>query len=581
MSGAAQVPGAAEVTAGVDRAPEPDAADVTDHGGMLRRLRDAAGACRRLWRTSLQVRVVIITLVIGSILTLALQSFLYGRIADGLVSSRKASAMEDAAAGARSVRGQLEATDRTDIDGIQRFAYDILGRQEAQSPEHIREIILARSIDNLNGPLGGRTFDTGISPDVIPEELRRAIAEDPTHQQVRIVTVPSQVSDDARKTVPAVVVGTQIQIPEAGPYELYYLFPMHSEERTMDVVWRVFLAGSVAIVATLGLLAFMVTRLVVEPLRQASEVAARLSGGHLNERMLVHGEDEIARLAAAFNDMAEHLQTQISQLEDLSRVQQRFVSDVSHELRTPLTTIHMASELIHEERGTFDPMVARSAELLHAQVERFESLLADLLEISRFDAGGAVLDLERVDLRDIVARTIAGAEQIAAARGSEIVVVGDAGPCTAAVDARRVERILRNLLVNAVEHGEGRPVTMELAASEDAVAVVVADEGIGLKSGEADLVFTRFWRADPSRQRTTGGTGLGLAISLEDAHLHHGRLEAWGESGRGARFRLTLPRSPERAPVEPPLPLEPPEPALATGAVESDEADDTPRQAAP
>ncbi|GAB48470.1 MtrAB system histidine kinase MtrB [Mobilicoccus pelagius] len=506
---------------------------------------------RRQWRTSLQFRVVLTTLLVGTVVVVALQSFLYGRIADGLVQTRIAAAEVEAANGAHELRAKLAPNGETDVS-TQQIAFDVVTQQESQNPDQTRTLILTRAIDNTHAPTSDPTAHFGVSLDVVPTHLRKAIAADPTHQQVQIVPYPKGAG-----SVPAVVVGTQIQIPDAGPYELYYLFPMQREQDIMAMVWRVFVAGAIALVGALGLLAFIVTRLVVEPLRQASEVATRLSDGHLNERMLVRGEDDIARLATAFNDMAEHLQGQIQQLETLSRVQQRFVSDVSHELRTPLTTIHMASALIYDQRHDFEPMVERTAELLHTQVERFEALLGDLLEISRFDAGGAALEADPVDLRVIVARVASATDQLSEAKGSEIVLVGDDEPRVAAVDSRRVERILRNLLVNAVEHGEGRPVTIELGSDEDAVAVVVADQGIGLKPGEADLVFNRFWRADPSRKRTTGGTGLGLAISLEDAHLHHGRLQAWGKPGAGSRFRLTLPRVSGAVVDDSPLPLEP------------------------
>ncbi|WP_082043550.1 MtrAB system histidine kinase MtrB [Mobilicoccus massiliensis] len=566
----------ADSTRALENAADSDTVDQGGTAGALapvtrawRRLQSAVlrlwRGVRRLWRTSLQFRVVLTTMLIGTVVTIILQSFLYERIADALVSARMATAQQEAANGARDMRLKLDSTDQTDLMRIQQVAADTMRQQENQSSDQTRTLILTRAINNQHGVANWTTIYANVPLTVIPQELRQAIADDPNHQQVQIVPVPGENG----REVPAVVVGTQVQIPEAGAYELYYIFPMQREEDVMSRVWRVFVVGSVALVAALGLIAFVVTRIVVDPLRQASEVAGRLSDGHLNERMLVRGEDDIARLATAFNDMAEHLQQQIRQLEDLSRVQQRFVSDVSHELRTPLTTIHMASELIHDQRDSFDPVVARSTELLHAQVERFEELLADLLEISRFDAGGAALELEATDLRIVVARVVAGAEQLAEARGSDIVVAGDENPHVVAVDGRRVERILRNLVVNAVEHGEGRPVTIELASDQDAAAVVVADEGIGLAPGQAALVFNRFWRADPSRKRTTGGTGLGLAISLEDAHLHHGRLEAWGEPGRGSRFRLTLPRVAGSTPEGSPLPLEPPH---ALPAAESPDA---------
>jgi two-component system sensor histidine kinase MtrB len=124
-----------------------------------------------------------------------------------------------------------------------------------------------------------------------------------------------------------------------------------------------------------------------------------------------------------------------------------------------------------------------------------------------------------------------------------VVLAGADKPVVAEVDQRRIERILRNLVVNALEHGEGRDVVIRLGSADGAVAVGVRDYGIGLKPGEASRVFHRFWRADTSRVRTTGGTGLGLSIAVEDAHLHGGWLQAWGEPGGGSHFRLTLPRT--------------------------------------
>jgi two-component system sensor histidine kinase MtrB len=194
---------------------------------------------------------------------------------------------------------------------------------------------------------------------------------------------------------------------------------------------------------------------------------------------------------------------------------------------------------------------------LQTELDRFENLLTDLLEISRFDAGFAMLDAEAINLVPVVRRVVNRLEPVATRAGNELVVAVPDAPVIAEVDARRVERILRNLIGNAVEHGEGRPVTVTLGADESAVAVTVRDLGVGLKAGEDKLVFNRFWRADPSRARQTGGTGLGLSISIEDARLHGGWLESWGSPGRGAQFRLTLPvRAGDRLSGSP-LPLRP------------------------
>jgi two-component system, OmpR family, sensor histidine kinase MtrB len=257
--------------------------------------------------------------------------------------------------------------------------------------------------------------------------------------------------------------------------------------------------------------------------------------------------------------MAAGLQEKMRELQDLSHVQRQFVSDVSHELRTPLTTIRMAADLLFEARGQLESAAARSAELLQSQLERFESLLGDLLEISRYDANAATLDAELVDVCDIVRQSADDAQHLAERRGARIEFRLPAEPCLAEMDRRRVERILRNLLCNAVEHGEGRDVVVTSAADRDAIAVAVRDFGVGLAAGEEHLVFDRFWRADPARARTTGGTGLGLAIALEDARLHGGWLEAWGEPGKGSVFRLTLPRRAGAELAGSPLPLAPDE----------------------
>ncbi|MGL5828548.1 MAG: MtrAB system histidine kinase MtrB, partial [Angustibacter sp.] len=372
----------------------------------------------------------------------------------------------------------------------------------------------------------------------------------------------------SRPTRPGIAIGSLMQVPIAGQYEMYFIFSLDREQGTIDLVRRSLLVGGSSLVLLVGIVSYIVTRQVVRPVRQAALVAHRLSSGRLHERMVARGEDDLALLASSFNSMAQNLQQQITQLEQLSRVQQRFVSDVSHELRTPLTTIRMAGDVIFEARGDFDPSVGRSAELLSTQIDRFEGLLTDLLEMSRIDAGGSVLDRESTDIREILTRVVDGCRSLVDSSGSRLVPpVAVSAPTRAEVDPRRVERILRNLLVNALEHGEGRPIELAIGGNEQAVAISIRDHGVGLKPGEATLVFNRFWRADPSRARTVGGTGLGLAIAIEDARLHGGWLQAWGQPGLGSCFRLTLPRVMGAKLSGSPLPLDPTSrpPGIAVG----------------
>jgi two-component system, OmpR family, sensor histidine kinase MtrB len=356
-----------------------------------------------------------------------------------------------------------------------------------------------------------------------------------------------------------------VGVPITRHDQLYYLFPLTPQVQALNLVQNTLIATGVALVVLLAVIVSLVTRWVVVPLRQAAQAASRLSAGNLDERMPAAGTDDLAALAHSFNDMAASLQEKLSELEELSKAQRQFVSDVSHELRTPLTTIRIAADVLFGAKSHLDPASGRSAELLQSQLERFEALLADLLEISRHDANVATLDAESADVCDLVRRAAADAEQLAARKGTRIDFRLPPEPCVAEVDRRRVERVLRNLLDNAVEHGEGREVVVTVAGDRDVVAVAVRDHGVGFGPGEECLVFDRFWRADPARARTTGGTGLGLAIALEDARLHGGWLQAWGERGKGSVFRLTVPRTLGQELAGSPLPLGPDEAELAGG----------------
>jgi two-component system, OmpR family, sensor histidine kinase MtrB len=315
--------------------------------------------------------------------------------------------------------------------------------------------------------------------------------------------------------------------------------------------------SAVVLLGLLAAIALLVARQIVLPVRSASRIAERFAEGHLTERMPVRGEDDMARLAVSFNDMAESLHRQITQLEEFGNLQRRFTSDVSHELRTPLTTVRMAADLIYDHSEDLDPALRRSTELMVNELDRFETLLNDLLEISRHDAGVAELSVELLDLRSTVQSALDNVGHLAADADVELIVDMPADDVIAEVDPRRVERILRNLIANAIDHAERKPVRIRMAADEDTVAVTVRDYGVGLRPGEEKLVFSRFWRSDPSRVRRSGGTGLGLAISIEDARLHQGRLEAWGEPGKGACFRLTLPLVRGHKVTSSPLPMKP------------------------
>ncbi|BAU83652.1 sensor histidine kinase mtrB [Streptomyces laurentii] len=515
----------------------------------------------RLWRRNLQVRVVAGTLLMSLGVVLLLGLVVIGQVRNGLLVAKEKAAQSQAAGGFSAAQDRAATTQPQpggEQDGGGRAGPSVNWRstlvEQLASGGQSAFNVVALSLETGETASRGARASGEVDPTTsIPAELRHSVAQGTNIFQTyaRIHYTGGKLSE------PGLVVGKRLNDADGTPYELYYLFPLSQEEDSLALVKTTLATAGLFVVVLLGAIAWLVVRQVVTPVRMAAGIAERLSAGRLQERMKVTGEDDIARLGEAFNKMAQNLQLKIQQLEELSRLQRRFVSDVSHELRTPLTTVRMAADVIHEARVDFDPVTARSAELLGDQLDRFESLLADLLEISRFDAGAASLEAEPIDLRQVVRRVIGGAEPLAERKGSRIVVVGDEQPVVAEADARRVERVLRNLVVNAVEHGEGRDVVVRLAAAGGAVAIAVRDYGVGLKPGEATRVFNRFWRADPARARTTGGTGLGLSIAVEDARLHGGWLQAWGEAGGGSQFRLTLPRTADEPLRGSPIPLEP------------------------
>ncbi|MDF2976927.1 MAG: histidine kinase [Actinomycetospora sp.] len=544
---------------------------------LERFLADRVGQVRVLWRRSMQLRVVLSTLAMSVVVVAVLGLVLQTQIADRLVQGKEQAALIQADISRQALERDLARVD-PDRDGAQAVLDDVLDRlstsgQDAEdglargsdpvSDAGAFDAVLIAGSDTVGsgGPgalptvPGGVPVEVSAGPaEIIPPQLRAPVLQG--FLATKYLTVASS---GQAAPVPTLVVGQPVRTAGRN-LQLYLLFPLSAEQRTLALVQSTLALAAGVLLVLLAGISSVVTRQVVRPVRQAADVAERFADGHLDERMPVHGDDEVARLAESYNEMAASIQSQIRQLEEFGALQRRFTSDVSHELRTPLTTVRMAAEVLHAQVDPTDATASRAAQLLVDQLDRFEGLLADLLEISRLDAGMAELGLEVLDVGALVRRAAETVRPLVEDTGTPLLLdlgEDDDEPVLAEIDPRRVERILRNLLANAIDHGEGRPIEVRLAADEGALAVVVRDHGVGLKPGEAGLVFNRFWRADPSRQRRSGGTGLGLAISLEDARLHGGWLQAWGEVDRGAVFRLTLPlRHGERLRTSP-LPLLP------------------------
>ncbi len=496
----------------------------------------------RIWWSSLPLRVLLTTFVASCVVLVLAGMLLVQQASAGIVATKRTASIREAVGMHRFMQRQLQSPERLGTATYEQLSrlVELAGAQAAQY------LVI------IEGPASVLSSSSGIGLDSVPVGLRqRVTAGEGMYIAAAGVTIAGE-----GEGKPGLVVGTTLVTAAGERFPVYYVFPMTSEVATLRDIQRAVYTTGAALLLGLTAIAYLVTLQVVRPVRKAGRTALRLASGQLDERMPVRGTDDLASLAVSMNEMASDLQQRIRELETLSAVQRRFVSDVSHELRTPMTTIKMASDLLYEERDELSPEVGRTVELMNAEIDRFSCMLADLLEISRFDAGAAILELDEVDMDALVASEVHAQETFAQSQGSELRLHLD-GAASAQLDARRIRRIVRNLLTNAIDHGEGRPIDVTVASDEEAVAITVRDHGIGFEAELSGRVFDRFWRADPSRARAAGGTGLGLAISLEDARLHRGWLSAWGRPGQGAQFRLTLPRGPEVTLNSSPLPIIP------------------------
>ena len=489
-------------------------------------------------RNSLAIKVIFSTVLLSLVVTGITGSVLNTQLSAGVKDVNLSSALVEARSTIFTAEYRFLLAQGEKDSVVQKVVDDVISSATTlTSNENAREVVFLRSPGNTrenNYEIASNLLD----PTSIPSTLSERVRKNPD-----LVYQYTNMNYLTGTRIKGLAIGQKVQIPNAGQYEMYIIFSLANQEKTLDLISRSLFLGGFILLLLVALITWLVVRQVVSPVRQAAMIATEFTAGDFQKRLKVDSQDEISTLGLAFNEMAESIEKQIARLENLSRVQQRFVSDVSHELRTPLTTLRMASEVIYSTKDTFDPIVARSAELLVAQLDRFEKLLEDLLEVSRFDAEVAVLEAVDFDMVQLVQRCADDLGLVAKERKTEIYVSSSEPVIMIKADIRRVERILRNLLANAIDHSEELQIDVRIVASEHDVAVGVRDYGIGLDENALTRVFDRFWRADPSRARTRGGTGLGLSIALEDARLHNGELEAWGRPGRGSHFVVTLPRN--------------------------------------
>jgi two-component system sensor histidine kinase MtrB len=489
-------------------------------------------------RSSLAIKVILSTVILSLGVTGVTGSALNSQLSAGVKEVNLNSALAEARSTIFTAEYRFLLAQGEKDSVVQKVVDDVISSATTLTAnENAREVVFIRSPGNTmvnNYEIASNFLDPKTIPTSLSERVRKK--NDLAYQYTNMNYVTGA-------QIGGLAIGQKVQIPNAGQYEMYIIFSLANQEQTLDLISSALLLTGFVLLLLVGLITWLVVRQVVKPVREAAVIATEFTAGDFRKRLKVVSQDEISTLGLAFNEMAESIEKQIARLENLSRVQQRFVSDVSHELRTPLTTLRMASEVIHSSKDTFDPIVGRSAELLVAQLDRFERLLEDLLEVSRFDAEVAVLEAVDFDMVQLVQRCADDLGLLAKERKTQIYVKSKVPVIMIKADIRRVERILRNLLANAIDHAEENQIDVQIEASEHDVAVGVRDYGVGLDENALTRVFDRFWRADPSRARIRGGTGLGLSIALEDARLHNGELEAWGRPGRGAHFVVTLPRN--------------------------------------
>jgi len=515
------------------------------------------GEIAGLWRRSLRFRTILVTIGLTALAVVVACVWMALAIQNDLFASRKDQVLFDAEQARAAAQRTLDAAVQSDSFQMQNamtLAFTALRDQSSA------EMIAAYRIGPLvpNAPQDFSTAE-GVIDELVTPSMRALVRTNADQQIWQPVALP--VGSDT--TVPGIMVGQQLTIEGVASYELYLAYDLANAPETLTFVQRTLWAVGIGLVLLISGIAWFVLRSVTAPISEAADTSAKLAAGRLDVRLEVRGEDELATLGRSFNAMADSMESQIKELADLSLVQQRFVSDVSHELRTPMTTIRLAADMINDQRDDFDPATARAAELLNAQVQRFETLLTDLLEISRYDAGSVQLELEATSLAHLAEDVIGSMQQLAEQHGTDVRLVAPGGYSPVDMDPRRVRRVVRNLLGNAIEHGEGRPIVVTVDSNQQAVAIGVRDYGMGMQREDVEHVFDRFWRADPSRKRTIGGTGLGLSIALGDAKLHGGELAVWSEPGRGTNFVLTLPRQSSPFAGQSPIPVDPGDDAVA------------------
>ncbi|MEM9514211.1 MAG: HAMP domain-containing sensor histidine kinase [Actinomycetota bacterium] len=459
-------------------------------------------------RTRITLFFVFIALLAGTVLI----GVTYGFARNNLLDERSDEARDQAFTNANQVSERL--TD--DPESIFGF-FDNGLRTESDGFAALRT--------TEDGPIATDTVVTDVryQVDVFPARLVDAVSAGRSGQQYTAID-----GDDY------LVVGVYVAAHDAGYFEA---FSLDATESTLTAILTALALGAAGTLLLASLFGLATSRRLLAPLSQVADAAEDIASGGLDTRLAPESDPDLDRLAGSFNEMADAVQARIER-------EARFASDVSHELRSPITALTAAVEVLDARRDDIPERTQQALDVVVSQVRRFDSMVIDLLELSRLDAGPPELNVDDVDLVDLTRRIAAryGAPEVpidASSTAGAPSATGLAGPLMVTIDRVRYERILGNLLDNAATHGGGA-VRIELRPVADRVMVAVEDGGPGVADSERHRIFERFARGSAARSRI--GTGLGLALVAEHAAAMGGSARVEDRIGGGARFVVELPR---------------------------------------
>lgn len=485
------------------------------------------GKLSRLRFTSLRLRLVVVFGLVALTAAVSASGIAYWLNREAVLTRTQGAVLRDFEQEMQNRAGALP--EHPSQDELQHTA-----GQMANSSQHFSVLLVAEDSDGktVYGSSGGLS---GFSLEAVPRSLRAAVnkrqdVSDSNKSPYHLYW--QRVVDDG---TPYLVAGTRVI--GGGPTG-YMLKSLEPEAKDLNsLAWSLGIATGLALIGA-ALLAQAAATTVLKPVHRLGIAARRLGEGKLDTRLRVSGTDELADLSRTFNLAAEALEKRVADMSARDDASRRFVADMSHELRTPLTAITAVTEVLEEEldseAGSMDPMIEPAVRLVVSETRRLNSLVENLMEVTRFDAGTARLVLDDVDIADqitacIDARAWLDAVELDAERGIH-----------SRLDPRRLDVILANLIGNALKHG-GSPVRVSVRVEDDQLVIAVRDHGPGIPEDVLPHVFDRFYKASASRPRSEG-SGLGLSIALENAHIHGGEITAANSPEGGAVFTLRLPR---------------------------------------